>query len=150
MFGIQSFILKIFMIVITGIVVICIATVVGCTPNSGTELKQSQLALATKNNVDASKEDNRQDNSIEFVLPDVSEQALPPTDSNADETVKLVKARALEREKVLLAEGRVKEMEIRASEEKWRILVWVVGIGAFLLAIAALYIRSPLDRKGRE
>lgn len=150
MFGIQSFILKILMIVMVGIVLICIATVVGCTPDNGTELKQSQLALATKNNVDASKEDNRQDNSIALDLPDVPGQALPPPNSNADETVKLVKARALEREKVLLAEGKVKEMEIRASEEKWRLLVWVLGVGAVVICVLALLVRSPVDWKDKS
>ena len=152
MFGIQSFTLKVIAIIlgiiIGGVVLICIGVTAGCTPNDGIELKQSQMALATKNNIDSSQQEI--DNSIDVKLPEESNRQLPPTESTADETLKLVKARADERAKIILAQAELKEKIIRAQEEKWRLLVWVVGVGAFLLAIAALYIRSPLDKKGRE
>ena len=36
---------------------------------------------------------------------------------------------------------------VRAEQEKWRLVVWVIGIGGVIVTLFALFIRSPLDRK---
>ena len=51
---------------------------------------------------------------------------------------------------LIQAKADAKVETIRASEEKWRILAWVGGIGAVIVGILALLIRSPLDRKERN
>ena len=50
---------------------------------------------------------------------------------------------------VIQAKTEAKVGEIRAREEKWRLLVWVLGVGVVLVAALALFIRSPLDRGSR-
>ena len=144
--------LKYWKYTVIGIVAICAFALYGCTPNTGTELKQSQMALATKNNVDSSQEDNRQDNSIALQLPDfpVVGPPLPPVNSNADETVKIVEARADEREKIIRANAELEIGLVRAKEEKWRLMVWVVGIGAIIVCALALLVKSPVDWKGKS
>lgn len=45
-----------------------------------------------------------------------------------------------------------KEMRVgllRAQEEKWRLAVWVFGIGAVVIGVLALLVKSPLDYRGR-
>ena len=164
MFGINKALTKWLIIVVMGIVAIC-AVVTGCTPNDGTEFTQRQLALATKTNVDSSKKDESQDNSITLNLGDSQEpenqtisevitksfvgqspakgtscknaanskidkiylaleKVLLTQSSQAEELATVVEARANEREKVILAEASGREKEIRAHEEKWRLLVW--------------------------
>ncbi len=51
---------------------------------------------------------------------------------------------------LIQAKADAKVETIRASEEKWRILAWVGGIGAVIVGILALLVRSPLDRKERN
>ena len=70
--------------------------------------------------------------------------------SKAEEMATIVEARGKEQERVILAEADAKEKEIRAREEKWRLLVWVIGVGAGVVALMALYIQSPLDRKKKH
>ncbi len=67
--------------------------------------------------------------------------------TKAEEMAKIVEARGAEKERVILAEAAAKEKEIRAREEKWRLMVWVIGVGAVIIAALALCIQSPLDRK---
>ena len=50
---------------------------------------------------------------------------------------------------VIQAKTEAKIGEIRAREEKWRLLVWVFGVGVALVSVLALFIRSPLDRGSR-
>ena len=161
MFGIQKLVIKLVGIVAIAITVICIATVVGCVPENMDGLSQKQTALAVKNNVDLSREDNRQDNSIALVVPEISDMPavqslkdatatpLPSAETNSEAMVRVVGARADERVKVILAQAELNEKVIRAQEEKWRILVWVVGVGAVIIGSLALLVRSPLD-KGRR
>ena len=114
MFGIQSTIIKVVAIVVAGVVLICVATVVGCAP--------MRASLA-------SKEVNQSyDNSIEM-----------PDGMTVYDPVEAIKVKADER--VAL---------VRAEQEKWRLLVWVIGIGGAVVTMFALFVRSPLDRYRKE
>ncbi len=50
---------------------------------------------------------------------------------------------------LIQAKADAKVETIRASEEKWRILAWVGGIGAVVIGGLALLVKSPLER-GRQ
>ena len=114
MFGMQSTIIKIVAIIVVGVVLICMATVVGCAP-----LKAS---LASKEITES------YDNSV--TMPDGVTLYDP---------VAAIKVKADER--VAL---------VRAEQEKWRLVVWVIGIGGAIVAMFALFVHSPLDRNSRK
>ncbi len=152
-FGIKKFLLKLALIIGAVVVLVCLGVTHGCTPNNGTDLKQNQMALATKNNVDSSQEDNRQDNSIALELPEleVVGPQLPPPNTSADEVVKLVNARGDERVKIIDANGDLQAKVIRAEEEKWRILAYgVVAIVALLSGFKLYLMKSPWDDERKE
>lgn len=48
---------------------------------------------------------------------------------------------------LIQAKADAKVEAIRAQEEKWRLLVWILGAGAVLLSVTALLIRSPLEKR---
>ena len=132
MFGIQSLIIKLAIIVAVAIAAICIATTAGCGSVNG--------ALAQKNIDDSveSQDDNSQDNAINA--------------AQGESTVELIEARAKERERVILAQGQFREMEIRAEQEKWRIFAYagaIIGgvvVLFLLISFIAYLMKSPLDR----
>lgn len=64
------------------------------------------------------------------------------TQKQAEIAKQMAESRIQEMEREIAAKAKAKEMEIRATEEKWRILTWLLGA----CGLVALLIRSPLDR----
>ena len=161
MFGISRFWVRIAVVIVVGIVAVCCVTLIGCSPETGSEFGLSQLALVSKNNIDSSKHQRSEDNSIVLNVKDGGNPlgqdfedgalvATPRDKEEAESVATVVEARASERERVILAQAELKEKVIRAEEEKWRLLVWVVGIGAVILSALALLIKSPIDSTKRK
>ncbi len=76
--------------------------------------------------------------------------------SKAEEMATIVEARGAEKERVILAEGKVRQMSIEAEQKKWEIFAYgAVGIGIavviFALIAFKLYLaKSPWDKVRKE
>ncbi len=65
-------------------------------------------------------------------------------ESKSKAVVEITEAKAKLREVEILAEGKVKVNTIRAEAENLRLIIWIIGVGAGVIALVFLLIESPL------
>lgn len=72
------------------------------------------------------------------------------TEQNADNSIEMSEGTVLyDPVEVIGARAEERVSLIRAQEEKWRLAVWIFGIGAIVVGILALLVRSPFDYRKR-